>query len=271
MRAAGVLLVAVLLGCAALLGCGPRLRGPSEPTAGGFVFTVATFNVYHPASSDPETVEAVGQTGADVIFLQEVTPSWREVLERRYGSEYPYRAFAPRGGAGGLGVLSRFPLDEARVLSPPIKHPAGLVRVKTPAGEVQVLNVHLRSVFTRNGKSFVGAFFSVGGDHVQELRAYLAHRRAMPTLIVGDFNENPGGPAIRWLKARGYVDALPRHRRDQHTWRALGGTLRLALDHILFDRAFELLDAWVVQRGNSDHLPVVARLEMRRRSWPAGD
>jgi endonuclease/exonuclease/phosphatase family metal-dependent hydrolase len=135
--------------------------------------------------------------------------------------------------------------------------------VKTPAGDVQVLNVHLRSVFTRKGKSFVGAYFSVGSDHVQELRAHLAQCQPMPTLIVGDLNENAGGPATRWLKARGFVDALPRHRREQHTWRTLGGSIRLGLDHILFDGAFESLDAWVVQSGNSDHLPVVARLSMR--------
>jgi endonuclease/exonuclease/phosphatase family metal-dependent hydrolase len=162
-------------------------------------------------------------------------------------------------------------LGASKVLAAPIKHPAGLVRLTTPAGEVQVLNVHLRSVFTRKGKSFVGAYFSVGSDHVQELRAHLARCQTMPTLIVGDFNENSGGPATRFLKARGFVDALPRHRREQHTWRALGGLLRLGLDHILFDGAFESLDAWVVQSGSSDHFPVVARLSMRCRSSPVSD
>jgi endonuclease/exonuclease/phosphatase family metal-dependent hydrolase len=256
----------LLLVLAALLACAPRLRAENSSADNGFVLTVATFNVHHPASSDPETVEAVGQTGADMIFLQEVTPSWREVLERRYGDAYPHRWFAVRGGAGGLGILSRFPLEEARVLPPPIKHPAGLVRVKTPAGDVQVLNLHLRSVFT--GDNVVSAFFSVGDDHVQELRAYFPHLRRMPTLIVGDLNENPGAAATGWLKDRGFVDALPRHRRNQYTWRTLGGSIRLALDHILFDSTFESLDAWVMPGGDSDHLPVVARLLMKRRLEP---
>lgn len=261
MRAAPVFLLVALLGCAPRLDVGKKPAG-----AGGFVITVATFNVHHPASSDPETVEAVGQTGADVICLQEVTPSWREVLERRYGAEYPYRWFAVRGGAGGLGILSRFPLDEARVLTPPIKHSAGLVHVKTPAGEVQVLNLHLRSVFT--GDNVVSAFFTVGRDHVRELQAYFPHVQPMPTLIVGDLNENPGASATRWLKDRGFVDALPLHRRDQHTWYTLGGSIRLALDHILFDSSFESLDAWVLDGGDSDHLPVVARLSMKRGLQP---
>lgn len=264
MRAALTLLLALLLGCA------PRLHVDADSGPGGFVFTVATFNVYHPASSDLETVEAVARTGADVIFLQEVTPAWQHVLEQRYEAEYPHRAFAAAGGAGGLGVLSRFPLSAHRVLPAVIKHPASLVQVHTPGGEVQVLNVHLRSVL-RKGRSFVAAYFSVGSDHVQELRGFLAASRPMPTLIVGDFNENPGGPATEWLERRGFVDALPRHRRAQHTWRTLGGALRLALDHILFDGAFESLDAWVVPSGNSDHLPVVARLEIlhvRPRSPP---
>lgn len=256
-----------LLWLMALLGCAPRLLVKNPSGADAFVITVATFNVSHPASSDPETVEAVGQTGADVIFLQEVTPSWREVLERRYGSEYPHRSFAVAGGAGGLGVLSRFPLVRPRVLAAPVKHPAGLVEVKTPGGDVQVLNVHLRSVFTRRkGKGYAGAYFSVGKDHVEELEAYFAQRREMPTLVVGDFNESPGGPAVGWLKDRGFVNALTRHRRAQHTWRGLGGSLTLTIDHILFDGSFESLDAWVVNGGSSDHLPVVARLELLKRS-----
>ena len=35
----------------------------------------------------------------------------------------------------------------------------------------------------------------------------------------------------------------------------------MTIDHILFDRAFVPLNAYVLDSGNSDHLPVVAHLE----------
>ena len=142
-RAAGALLAAVacwgvLLACRDTPGPSARPRSPRE-------FTLATFNVYFPAADDPETVAAVGETGADVVLLQEISPRWRDVLERRYAGLYPYRAFAPAGGAGGLGVLSRFPLHDGGILKAPIKHPAWLLGVSTPAGDLSLLNVHLRA------------------------------------------------------------------------------------------------------------------------------
>jgi hypothetical protein len=61
-------------------------------------FTVASFNLYFPASDDPSTIEAVGETGADVVFLQEVSPRWQSVLDQRYRELYPHQLFAAAGG-----------------------------------------------------------------------------------------------------------------------------------------------------------------------------
>jgi endonuclease/exonuclease/phosphatase family metal-dependent hydrolase len=95
-----------------------------------------------------------------------------------------------------------------------------------------------------------------------------------PTLVIGDFNEEDDGAVIRWLEARGYRNALPLFRPGQHTWRhpLLGFELRQSLDHILFDRAFEPLDAQVLDAGRSDHLPVLARLQVVARDprWRQG-
>ncbi|MFO0668017.1 MAG: hypothetical protein U0235_00130 [Polyangiaceae bacterium] len=47
----------------------------------------------------------------------------------------------------------------------------------------------------------------------------------------------------------------------------MGRALELAIDHVMFDAtAFTPLDAGVLRRGNSDHLPVLVHLQMAAAS-----
>jgi endonuclease/exonuclease/phosphatase (EEP) superfamily protein YafD len=241
-----------VLACRETPGPSARPRSPEE-------FTLATFNVYFPAADDPETVAAVGETGADVVLLQEISSRWREVLERQYASVYPYRAFAPAGGASGLAVLSRFPVQDGGILKPAIKHPAWLLAVHTPAGDLHLLNVHLRAS-RRPGQNLIAGLFSLSDDHEVEIRDFLDAARVEPDVIAGDFNEGPRGGAVTWLAQRGYVDALERHHPDEPTFRTLAGMYASTLDHVLVGARLSVVDAWVLRRGNSDHWPLVVRL-----------
>ena len=86
-------------------------------------------------------------------------------------------------------------------------------------------------------------------------------------LIAGDFNEGTSGAAIRYLQENGYQNILPLYHPGQPTWRydkTVGGQFTQTIDHILFDDAFESLNAWVVNSGASDHLPVLAHLQVTR-------
>lgn len=247
-----------MLACRETPGPSARPRSPKE-------FTLATFNVYFPAADDPETLAAVGETGADVVLLQEISPRWREVLEQRYAGLYPYRAFAPAGGAGGLGVLSRFPLRDGGILKAPIKHPAWLLELNTPAGAVSILNVHLRAS-RRPGQNLIAGLFSMSSDHEREIRAFLDAAQLEPDVIAGDFNEGPRGGAVTWLAGRGFVDALEQHHPAEPTFRALAGMYASTLDHVLVGARLFVVDAWVMRRGNSDHWPLIVRV--RRADAP---
>jgi len=253
---AGLLLAAV-----GVSGCGPALRHderPPVPAQGDGHFTLATFNLYFGAWNDPSTVELVGRSGADVIFLQEVSHEWESVLRRRYHDAYPQMLFAAAGAASGIGVISRFPLRDEGLLPAVWKHPAWLIGVQTPRGEIHVLNVHLRAS-RRPHQNLIAGLLGMGADHELEIRRFVESCVVEPTLVVGDFNEGPEGSAVEWLERRGFVDALGRHRPGEPTARALGGLYESTLDHILFQPSLPALDAWVQRGGNSDHWPVLAR------------
>jgi len=249
-----------------LLACGEPPLEPREPTPGAPHFRVQTYNVELTDAVDRATVAAVGEAEAEIVALQEVTPAWESVLRERYAERYPHMLFETDGGAGGLAVLSKFPLeDRGLLLGPADWHPAWHVLVFTPMGPVQLLNVHLRPVFSGGGGA-AESYLTSGEDHREQVQLYTDDCSVLPTIVLGDFNEGPAGDAVRYLEGAGFRNALPLYRPGQETWRfrSVGDQLAETIDHVMFDGAFEPLNAWVEVRGDSDHLPVIAHLEASR-------
>jgi endonuclease/exonuclease/phosphatase family metal-dependent hydrolase len=259
----------ILAGCVALTACG---RGadqvpPRAATAGeGIQFTMMTFNVHQDEWGDRATVQAVGAPNADIVCLQEPTLAWERALRSRYASQYPHMLFKTDEESGGLAVLSRFPIEDGGLSSISDWHPAWYVVAETPAGRLQILNLHLRAVFDGDHDP-ISNYFAVDADHLKEIERFAARLAPRtPTVVIGDFNEGENGPALRWLEARGFHDVLPMFHPGQHTWRGRGvvAPLVMSIDHVMYTQPLSPLDAWVAPRGRSDHMPVLARFQVSR-------
>jgi endonuclease/exonuclease/phosphatase family metal-dependent hydrolase len=251
-------------------GCAAAPLAPRAPTQGAEHYTIQSYNVECGKHEDESIIEAIGFANADIVCLQETTPEYETVIRRRYGERYPnqlYEHNAPDTGAAGLAVLSRFPIvDRGHHLAPFGWYPAWHLEVETPSGPVQILHVHLRAKLSGRNNDFV-ALVTLRGDHRREIEHFMRWSvHDQPTLVVGDFNEEADGGAVSWLGKRGFRDALSLFRPDDHTWRQpfLAWELRQTLDHILFDKAFVPLDARVIDKGSSDHLPVVAHFQISK-------
>jgi endonuclease/exonuclease/phosphatase family metal-dependent hydrolase len=254
-----------------LPGCGWFGLAPRCPSPSAFHFTIATYNLNSDDGANPRTLDAIGLAKADIVCLQEITELWQMGIEWRYRASYPYRLFKidPGGGAAGLGVLSRFPIrDGGWHAGPNGWHPAWHYLVDTPNGTFKILNTHLRMATGQHGNA-IQSYFRSGADHEYEIRLFLSQNTdAVPTLVVGDFNEGPNGSAVRYLERLGFRNALPLFHPGEPTWRYPRWIIfqfTQELDHILLDGSFEPLDAWVVKAGASDHLAVVAHLQANRR------
>jgi endonuclease/exonuclease/phosphatase family metal-dependent hydrolase len=250
-----------------LCGCGTTPLTPRDPDPGAFHFVLETYNLNSDEGGDPATLAALGQADADVICVQEVTAPWLDAIQGRYAARYPHRAFKidPGGGAAGLGILSRFPIrDGGWRPGPNTWHPSWQHLVDTPHGTLSILNTHLRNATGGNGDT-IQSYLRTDEDHLFEIKELTARCTAvLPTIVVGDFNEGTSGAAIRYLEQNGFQNILPLYHPGQPTWRyksTVGGQFTQTLDHILFDVSFESLNAWVVNAGGSDHLPVLAHLE----------
>ncbi len=255
----------------ASIGCTEPTGGPAPgaqaPTVAPPPLRVMTYNVNYGIAGDAETLAVIADEDADVVLLQETTEAWEAALRSSLGARYPHLGFHHCCGAGGLGVLSKVPFDAYEVLAPPDGgwFPAWRVVIRTQAGDLQALNVHLRPQLSESG-SFLGGVFTTPAVRRAEIEAYFpALDRELPTIVAGDFNENGRGGAIRFLEDTGWSTAVPAASGATPTWRwqTSIGEIREQLDHVVVDPRIEVLDVRVVERGRSDHLPVVATIRVR--------
>jgi endonuclease/exonuclease/phosphatase (EEP) superfamily protein YafD len=221
--------------------------------------SVMTYNVNFGMADDAQTIDAVAQQDADVVFLQETNERWEQNLRARLGGAYPHIAFKHGPAAGGLGVLSKLPIERIEYLEPTSWFPAARVVIASPIGRLQVLNVHLRPPVSDRG-SVVSGYFNTPPVRRGEVKSFAKSLDPMlPTLIVGDFNESEDGQALRWLRGRGYTSALPEFSPKSQTWRWRTRYLSLhgRYDHLCYDTRLTPLRVEVRNAGRSDHLPVV--------------
>jgi len=257
---------ALALACLSIA-CSAEYQTPRTPEAGRAHVRVLSYNVNYGIAGDEPTVEAIRSAEADVAFLQETTPEWEQALRPAFDGSYPHMEFRHCCGAGGLAVLSRYPFAEEAYVDPPAGgwFPGWVVTVDSPLGKLQVLQVHLRPQIS-DGGSVVSGYFGTPPIRESQIKHFAKHLdTSLPTLIVGDFNEEPDGRALSYLSELGYRSALPAFAGSEPTWRWPTSlfTLRQQLDHIVVDPKIDVLDARVFEQGRSDHLPVVAVVQLR--------
>jgi endonuclease/exonuclease/phosphatase family metal-dependent hydrolase len=242
-----------------------RPAEPLPPPKAEPALVVVTYNMLFKRAGSEASMTALRSAQADIAILQEITPEWERALREHMGGSYPHMRFnAAR--AGGVAVLSRWPLGEVTLLPAPRWFPALRVAVDTPSGPVQVIAVHLRPPrFDRTRP--LQALADAAAARRQEIEAYWkALDVTPPTLIAGDFNESREGSAVGFLVDQGLGSALAAVDPDTATWHGTvsGAAVTWQLDHGMFDPRFAVVSAGVIHAGDSDHFPLVARLKMAR-------
>ena len=230
---------------------------------------VATYNTYVHSPSTASVEALVSAASPDVLLLQEVFPDRESRLAEVFADRYPHRHAVQSPGVGGVMVLSRFPIAEARpvALSDPGTRDTAVVVLDVGGRRVQVVSVHLTSPCPTCGSSLTERLEVEGNRRPAELASVLrALESGLPTVIGGDLNSTERSEPYRLLTNVGFADP---HRA---VGRGPGFTWPndqlpvpvLRIDWIL-TRGLVAVDAWVGDGGASDHRPVVVDLAIPER------
>ncbi|MCP3917127.1 MAG: endonuclease/exonuclease/phosphatase family protein [bacterium] len=252
-----------------LLGCGVAFlalslsRAEVEEATGRRVATVRTWNIGAGRASADRVVAELHATEADVVALQEVTQEVRRSIEARPPVQFPHRVYHARG-ISGKALLSRHPILEWQGFW--THGERNYLRAVVDHGELTVTYyvVHVSPMAGLFGR------YSRAAAHAEEL----AHAAAEDdnSVLLGDFNMTPLSAVYGRMLAAGIRAAQPTRRfRPESTfpvflrYRGLPVPPILRLDHVLTGGSLTAVDNHVLPDGGSDHLPVEARLVMRRK------
>lgn len=232
---------------------------PAHAAAGGCAgreMTVVTANLSYRNTDPQRIIDWLRREPADLVLLQEVTPTWAAALERL--PDYPHRRFIVRDDAYGLGVLSRWPT-------------AGLV-ARDLAGDGLPSFV---GPMDADGTDFTLAVLHSRWPLLPELMRYRdralarladeVRQRPGAWVVGGDLNVTDDSPVFQaLLDTSGLRDSrLPGAWAP--TWRADFWPLAITIDHVLASPEICVVSTGTGPDIGSDHRPVRVRLR-----WPQG-
>jgi endonuclease/exonuclease/phosphatase family metal-dependent hydrolase len=233
----------------------PRAARRTQPAASGPVLRVLTVNLLCGRADVEAVVALVRQTGADVLFLQELTGDTVTRLKQAgLGDLMPQKAPEPRGGPRGSGIYSRFLLSDGPPLVP--VHAAQPTAVlKLPGGEM----VELACVHPHPPRPP----WSRGVARWRRELAVLPPPGELPRVLAGDFNATLDHAVFRSVLRLGYADAaLQAGKALTPTWGPAGRPALITIDHVLVDRRCAVLASAVHAVPGSDHRAVYAEVRL---------
>lgn len=225
--------------------------------------SVLTYNVNY-SFINKKVVSYLNKIDADVVCLQETNAEWEELIRKGVQDKYQHIEFRHSGRAGGLAILSKYPIIKIDYLKNKFGwFRAALIHIQKGTETIQLLSVHLRPPLSKKGWIGLNTYAKAQEIHINELNYFMGNFTPnLPTIILGDFNENDDGKAMQWLaKEKNYTDALRLFDKRTETWRFL--ILRGRYDHIAFNNKLNCIKARVYKLGRSDHFPVFANFELK--------
>src|SRR5437763_4401171 len=270
LRAAASLATALLL-TLWISGPDPRSETVAHFASSRHQIRVMTYNIHVGVGMDkkldlPRIAAVINDQHADLVGLQEVdrgverTQRIDEIAELAKLTHMDY-AFAfnlkYQGGQYGVAILSRYPIksfDHRLYQNTREAERRGFIRaeVNVDGRTVNFVTTHLDYQY-EDGRVF----------EAEQLLAALKDVKG-PLILVGDFNDVPAGGAYK-LVSEQFGDAWSANRADDQGFSYPADKPAKRIDYIFIRRTDSIKTArvWTVNTPASDHVPVVAELEVR--------
>lgn len=224
----------------------------TDKSGSGGDLTVATHNVNADNPDPAGTARKVAASGADVIALQELPSGKVAAYEAALADRYRYHSVQ-----GTVGLWSKYPLSDTR----PVDIKMGWTRamrstVTTPKGEVAVYVAHLPSVRVKLHAGFTA---NQRDDSADALGEAIADERLGKVILLGDLNGTMNDRALNGVTSQLRSTQGAAGDGFGFSWPASFPMARI--DQILV-KDVEPMSSWTLPATESDHLPLVARVEL---------
>jgi endonuclease/exonuclease/phosphatase family metal-dependent hydrolase len=229
---------------------------------------VMTYNIHVGVGMDKKLdlqriADVINKEKPDLVGLQEVdrgvkrTEGKDEIAELAAMTKMEF-AFAPnldyQGGKYGVAILSRWPIRNTVHRMFENKREAerrGMleIEIELDGKTVNFVTAHLDYQF-EDGRLF----------ETEQLLKFLEATKG-PLIVVADLNDTPDGSAYKLMR-RTFGDAWIASKANGDGFSYPADKPSKRIDHIFYRDRVRAKKAWVVETLASDHVPVVADLEI---------
>ena len=261
------------VGVTLLFGCKP-------PKVSPIIFRVMTFNIHHGEGLDGKVdldriAKVILEANADAVALQEVDRNTRrtggvDMAEELGKLTNMHVAFGAnldfQGGEYGTAILSKHPIQsfENHVLKQARDgEPRGVLQAVLDVGQGQMLFVctHLDHTKDQAERLFSQSQFD----------DLFVKYKDLPAVFCGDFNDTPDSELYKRMSEK-WVDAWSLvGKGDGFTMTSASPTRRIDYVWVSDKKNFMLRWVDVPQTKASDHLPLVAEMELKPVPHPMGN
>ena len=207
-----------------------------------------TANVWYPGNDYGRLLELVERERPDVIGLTELTRDWAAGIAPGL-EDYPYRVLRAQPGAYGIGLYSRLPLRNARIVYPAKRWPA-------VAQATVLVNGRGVELFVLHGPSPIRSGDAKRHRDFMRNLGTLARDAGETALVCGDLNAAPWTAAFQELRDRGRLERDDPWRPFEWTYPVWNRLLHVPIDQCLAGSGLSVSSRTAPTVG-SDHFPLL--------------
>lgn len=211
-------------------------------------------NLHHRNADRSRAIGYLRDRAPDVAVLLEVDAAWATDLSS-LDALYPFRIVEPQAGSFGIALLSRWPLEDGRVVAlGGTPFPNIVATVRFHGRGIRVVATHPHPPFNAVDAAALRA-------QLAAVAAVAAGSRE-PCIVAGDFNATPWSLGYRTFAARSGLRDTALGRGVQPTWNARLPAPRIPIDHVFASPDLAVLRRAVGPDVGSDHFPVEVTLAL---------
>lgn len=227
---------------------------PSTDVNEATVVSLISLNVYTANRDKAAVLAYLRDRQPDLIVVMEVDDRWEQALEQ-LKDLYPHRFIESRLDNFGIGLLSRWPLTEPRIVKLASTNLPNIVTtIQRDAHSFKLIATHPLPP--------IGANYTNERNAQLHALAELIQTSQLPCLVAGDFNATPFSSAYRDFVATSHLRDSALGRGIQGSWNAKSPLIRIAIDHVFVPRKATVLRRVVGPNVGSDHFPIEATIAM---------
>jgi endonuclease/exonuclease/phosphatase (EEP) superfamily protein YafD len=229
----------------------PDFVGPPDHVGRSFPLRLMSSNVLTRNRNYEQFLQTVRAENPDVLLVMEIDDSWVRALEKLRG-EYPYGESAPRADNFGIGLFSKVPVEEIKLIyigsagAPSIQ-----VVLTVGDAKVNVLGTHPMPPIARRS--------ALRNEQLVAVADLVAAMKG-PTILAGDLNTTPWSPFFGDLLDRTGLRDSRCGFGNQATWPSRFGAAGIPIDHVLVSDDISVRNRHVGSILGSDHRSVITDL-----------